>query len=94
MAGRPMRDYVVMPGPLVADPAELEPWVAKALAYAAALPPKAPKPTAAKGKPAPKPKPTGAAGSYSAPRARTRVSPAAKIPPRRTPGRQGPSRGH
>ena len=61
MAGRRMREYVVVPASLVAESARLEPWVAKALAHAAALPPKAPKapkaskarkPKAAKAKPA------------------------------------------
>lgn len=59
MPGRPMAEYVAVPPALLADPPALEQWVAKALAYGAALPPKAPKaakPKAAKPKPAPKTK--------------------------------------
>ncbi|GAC1362979.1 MAG: hypothetical protein NVSMB32_04030 [Actinomycetota bacterium] len=40
MAGRPMKGFVVVPPSLVAAPETLEPWVAKALAYAGSLPPK------------------------------------------------------
>jgi TfoX/Sxy family transcriptional regulator of competence genes len=40
MAGRPMREYVVVPVTLLASPDDLEPWVAKALAHGASLPPK------------------------------------------------------
>jgi len=54
MEGRPMKGYVTVPPSLIADPARLEPWVAKALAYGGSLPPKAPKATA-------KPKPKGTA---------------------------------
>lgn len=56
MAGRPMKEYVAVPPSLVADPAALEPWVARALAYAASLPPKATK-AKAKAKPKATPKP-------------------------------------
>jgi TfoX/Sxy family transcriptional regulator of competence genes len=98
MAGRPMREYVVVPATLAADPARLEPWVAKALAYAAALPPKAPRdPKSKVPKGRSQPKPTGATGTAVPPFAAkgpTHVNPTAKIPPRRIPGRQGPSRGH
>ena len=40
MAGRPMREYVVVPEAMLAAPADLAPWLDRALAYAAALPPK------------------------------------------------------
>ena len=53
MAGRPMKEYVTVPSSLLASPEELEPWVARALAYGASLPPKAAKPRA---KPKAKPK--------------------------------------
>jgi TfoX/Sxy family transcriptional regulator of competence genes len=43
MAGRPMKEYVVVPATLLASPEDLEPWVAKALAHGASLPPKAAK---------------------------------------------------
>ena len=43
MAGRPMKEYVTVPAALLASPEELEPWVAKALAHGASLPPKAAK---------------------------------------------------
>jgi len=52
MAGRPMKEYVTVPAALLARPEELEPWVAKALAYGASLPPKAAK---AKAKPRARP---------------------------------------
>jgi TfoX/Sxy family transcriptional regulator of competence genes len=51
MAGRPMKEYVVVPATLLAAPEDLEPWVAKALAHGASLPAKAAK---AKAKPKPK----------------------------------------
>ena len=41
MAGRPMKEYVTVPSSLLASPEELEPWVARALAYGSSLPPKA-----------------------------------------------------
>jgi TfoX/Sxy family transcriptional regulator of competence genes len=44
MAGRPMREYVVVPASVVDDPSELTPWLDRALAYAASLPPKVAKP--------------------------------------------------
>ncbi len=43
MAGRPMKDYVVVPEAVLADSAAMTGWVERALAYAAALPPKKPK---------------------------------------------------
>ena len=52
MAGRPMKEYVVVPATLLAAPEALEPWVAKALAHGASLPAKAAK---AKAKPKAKP---------------------------------------
>jgi TfoX/Sxy family transcriptional regulator of competence genes len=44
MQGRPMREYVVVPPALQADPDELHRWILKALDYASSLPPKAAKP--------------------------------------------------
>jgi TfoX/Sxy family transcriptional regulator of competence genes len=44
MAGRPMKDYVVVPESLLADADGMGPWVERALAYAQSLPPKKPKP--------------------------------------------------
>ncbi|MFN2520624.1 MAG: TfoX/Sxy family protein [Candidatus Limnocylindria bacterium] len=41
MAGRPMKEYVVVPPAIVAKPAELRGWVERARANAAGLPPKA-----------------------------------------------------
>ncbi len=43
MAGRPMKDYVVVPEAVLADTADMGRWVARARAYAASLPPKQPK---------------------------------------------------
>jgi TfoX/Sxy family transcriptional regulator of competence genes len=43
MAGRPMKEYVMVPASLLATPQDLEPWVGKALAHGASLPPKVPK---------------------------------------------------
>ncbi|MEA2500119.1 MAG: hypothetical protein QOH66_1299 [Actinomycetota bacterium] len=40
MAGRPMKEYVVVPATLLASPEDLEPWVARALEYGGSLPPK------------------------------------------------------
>jgi TfoX/Sxy family transcriptional regulator of competence genes len=45
MAGRPMREYVVVPSAIVAKPRELDKWVTKSIAYAVSLPPKAKKAT-------------------------------------------------
>jgi TfoX/Sxy family transcriptional regulator of competence genes len=39
--GRPMREYVVVPHALIRKPAALAPWIARSLAYAASIPPKA-----------------------------------------------------
>lgn len=44
MAGRRMREYVVVPEALLADRPALGRWVARAVAYAASLPPKRIKP--------------------------------------------------
>jgi TfoX/Sxy family transcriptional regulator of competence genes len=41
--GRGMREYVVVPAAVARSAAELEPWVAKALAHVRTLPPKEPK---------------------------------------------------
>ncbi len=54
MAGHVMREYAVVPPSLLADRAALAKWIAKALAYAAALPPKK-KAKAKAAKPAKKP---------------------------------------
>jgi hypothetical protein len=43
MPGREMKGYVVMPESVVADDAEVEAWVTRALDYTATLPPKEPK---------------------------------------------------
>jgi TfoX/Sxy family transcriptional regulator of competence genes len=43
MPGRAMKEYVVIPPPLLDEPGQLEEWIAKSLAYVAALPPKAKK---------------------------------------------------
>lgn len=40
MAGRPMREYVVLPPSVVGDDAALDLWVARSIAYAASLPAK------------------------------------------------------
>jgi TfoX/Sxy family transcriptional regulator of competence genes len=40
MPGRPMREYVVLPGDVVADAGSLDDWVDRAIAYARTLPPK------------------------------------------------------
>jgi TfoX/Sxy family transcriptional regulator of competence genes len=41
MPGRPMREYVVMPATVAADPAAAEPWLLRALEHTGQLPPKA-----------------------------------------------------
>jgi hypothetical protein len=41
MPGRPMREYLVLPDAVAADPDAAEPWVHRALAFASRLPPKA-----------------------------------------------------
>jgi hypothetical protein len=43
MPGRDMLGYAVMPAGVVADDAQVEDWVGRALAYTATLPPKEPK---------------------------------------------------
>lgn len=40
MPGRAMREYVVFPPRMVADPDALIPWIERAFAYVATLPPK------------------------------------------------------
>ncbi|MBI4493066.1 MAG: TfoX/Sxy family protein [Chloroflexi bacterium] len=40
MAGRPMREYVVVPPQVVADPAALREWVGQAFTYGSTLAPK------------------------------------------------------
>lgn len=48
MAGRPMREYVVLPPSVVADDAQLDRWLGRALAYSCELPPKPPEKAAKK----------------------------------------------
>ena len=43
MPGRPMREYVVLPSVVVANPSSLARWIKSASEYAAALPAKAPR---------------------------------------------------
>ncbi len=43
MAGRPMREYVVIPPAMLKDPSAITPWLDRALGYAASLPEKEPK---------------------------------------------------
>lgn len=51
IAGRPMGQYVLLPGDWQDDPGRAKPWVERSLAYAGGLPPKAKaKPKAAKRK--------------------------------------------
>jgi len=50
MPGREMKGYAVMPDPVVADDAQVDDWVGRALAYTATLPPKEPKPRRSKGR--------------------------------------------
>jgi TfoX/Sxy family transcriptional regulator of competence genes len=40
MPGRPMREYLVLPDEIAADPDAAEPWVRRALVYVEQLPPK------------------------------------------------------
>ncbi|MDP9265815.1 MAG: TfoX/Sxy family protein [Chloroflexota bacterium] len=55
MAGRPMKEYVIVPPPVVAKPADLRTWIERALTHTAALPAKsATKKTAAAKAAAPK----------------------------------------
>ena len=41
--GRPMREYVTIPGPMLNQESELDAWLTKAFNYACSLPPKEPK---------------------------------------------------
>ena len=43
MPGRPMQEYVILPPWLLEDPARLEKWIEKSLAYVSSLPRKAKK---------------------------------------------------
>lgn len=61
MAGRPMREYVVVPETLHGDLAGLQSWCDRALDYALSLPPKAAKKAGAGTKKAAKPKRRAAA---------------------------------
>jgi len=40
MPGRPMKGYAVLPAAVVADDAQLEAWLRRAIAYGGSLPPK------------------------------------------------------
>ncbi len=42
-SGRPMRGFVLVPGPMLLDDDELEAWVGEGVGWAQARPPKAPK---------------------------------------------------
>ena len=44
MAGRPMKEYVTMPEAVWSDPAALDDWMRRSVEFAAAMPPKQPKP--------------------------------------------------
>jgi TfoX/Sxy family transcriptional regulator of competence genes len=48
MPGKPMREYVVLPAPVLASKTKVKQWVGKAVDYAASLPPKQPKKRAAR----------------------------------------------
>lgn len=54
MPGRPMREYVVLPAPLIADRTQLAEWVAKSFDYARSLPAKTSRIKPAQGKSAAK----------------------------------------
>ncbi len=43
MSGRPMREYVVLPREVAADPSGLREWLARAAQYTRSLPPRKPK---------------------------------------------------
>ena len=57
MPGRPMREYMLIPGPVLADQPALRRWIDRSLAYAAALPAKKTKSRARKTEGAPAPRP-------------------------------------
>jgi TfoX/Sxy family transcriptional regulator of competence genes len=44
MPGRPMREYIMLPPKVLADPKAITRWMARALAHVQAMPPKAKKP--------------------------------------------------
>ncbi|MGI9384174.1 MAG: TfoX/Sxy family protein [Methyloligellaceae bacterium] len=48
MPGRPMREYIALPDDLLGDPPQLQEWMARSYAYAAALPVKQKKPRKAR----------------------------------------------
>ena len=50
MPGRPMRDYVLVPGAWLEEAPRLREWAARSLEWAAALPPKEQKPSKRTGK--------------------------------------------
>ena len=57
VAGRPMREYVVVPPAMIGQPSGVTAWLDRSLAYAASLPPKEPKKRSKPGgKPAKQPK--------------------------------------
>ena len=43
MPGRRMREYVVVPEPLLGEPGELAAWLSRSIRYTRSLPPKPPK---------------------------------------------------
>ena len=43
MPGRPMREYVALPGEVIADPEQARAWVERAVEHVRGLPPKKPK---------------------------------------------------
>jgi len=43
MPGRPMRDYMVIPAPVIEKAELLDSWLERSLSYAASLPPKVPR---------------------------------------------------
>jgi len=89
MPGRPMHEYVVVPGGLLGDRAKLAGWVGKALEYAASLPPKG---KVATGAAASKIKPAGRASSaprkVEAPAPKPKPKAKAKPKPRPTRSRK------
>ncbi len=40
MPGRPMKEYVIVPGQMLKQPTELNTWIAQAMAYVRSVPPK------------------------------------------------------
>jgi TfoX/Sxy family transcriptional regulator of competence genes len=55
MPGRAMKEFVVLPPPVIADQTKLSEWIAKALEYASGLPAKTGRAKRGKSRPAAKP---------------------------------------